>query len=295
MLRRLVVLKKISPWILCLLFKFINFSLITLCIRGPCRWYINKKSLSSSIFPTTGTSLLTESSIIDLPTAVATFHMDLNEPRTPAVAVASGPYVYIYKNLRPYFKFSLPCGEVSDSCILLYNARGTGHCWFKRSRLYNFIYTWIFVLQVFSLFILFIILHLRSPLPRQRLPKNFGDNLRFSAFGNSWRISKNLGELSRRGPIIITILIDYLFLGERSGERRMEPREGGFDWHSSNERDVGILEKRVGSFCAHCAILEVSTGVWLSTFEHFSPFVCHFNFPLNQLIWGRGQLRKYNA
>lgn len=60
-----------------------------------------------------GTSLLTESSIIDLPTSVATFHMDLNEPRTPAIAVASGPYVYIYKNLRPYFKFSLPLGEVN--------------------------------------------------------------------------------------------------------------------------------------------------------------------------------------
>ena len=25
-----------------------------------------------------------------------------------AIAVASGPYIYIYKNLRPYFKFTLP-------------------------------------------------------------------------------------------------------------------------------------------------------------------------------------------
>ena len=30
-----------------------------------------------------------------------------------AIAVASGPFIYIYKNLRPYFKFSLPLGEVS--------------------------------------------------------------------------------------------------------------------------------------------------------------------------------------
>ena len=29
-------------------------------------------------------------------------------PRKPAVAVASGPYVFIYRNLRPYFKFTLP-------------------------------------------------------------------------------------------------------------------------------------------------------------------------------------------
>lgn len=30
-----------------------------------------------------------------------------------AIAVASGPYVYVYKNLRPYFKFTLPTLEVN--------------------------------------------------------------------------------------------------------------------------------------------------------------------------------------
>eukprot|EP00794_Sanderia_malayensis_P020242 gene20242-22224_t len=59
-----------------------------------------------------GTTIMTESTIIDLPTAVCTFYMDVNEPRTPAVAVASGPYIYVYKNLRPYFKFTLPPLEV---------------------------------------------------------------------------------------------------------------------------------------------------------------------------------------
>ncbi|XP_044234358.1 Bardet-Biedl syndrome 1 protein isoform X2 [Ursus arctos] len=34
--------------------------------------------------------------------------MEQHEPRTPALALASGPCVYVYKNLRPYFKFSLP-------------------------------------------------------------------------------------------------------------------------------------------------------------------------------------------
>lgn len=55
-----------------------------------------------------GTDLLSENTIIDLPTGVVTFYMDTHEPRTPAIAVASGPYIYIYKNLRPYFKFTLP-------------------------------------------------------------------------------------------------------------------------------------------------------------------------------------------
>lgn len=60
-----------------------------------------------------GTDLLSEHTIIDLPTGVVTFYMDTHEPRTPAIAVASGPFIYIYKNLRPYFKFTLPPLEVN--------------------------------------------------------------------------------------------------------------------------------------------------------------------------------------
>ncbi|GLH14205.1 Bardet-Biedl syndrome 1 protein [Gryllus bimaculatus] len=60
-----------------------------------------------------GTSLFTESTLIDVPTGVVSFHMDVSEPRIPAVAVASGPNIYIYKNMRPYFKFSLPTLEVN--------------------------------------------------------------------------------------------------------------------------------------------------------------------------------------
>ncbi|KXJ22583.1 Bardet-Biedl syndrome 1 protein [Exaiptasia diaphana] len=60
-----------------------------------------------------GTSLFMESAIIDLPTALVTFYMDTNDPRTPAVAVASGPFIYVYKNLRPYFKFTLPPLDVN--------------------------------------------------------------------------------------------------------------------------------------------------------------------------------------
>lgn len=55
-----------------------------------------------------GTALVSESSLLDLPSGLVAFFMDLNEPRVPALAVASGPCVYVYKNLRPYFKFTLP-------------------------------------------------------------------------------------------------------------------------------------------------------------------------------------------
>ena len=33
----------------------------------------------------TGTNLMSENAIVDLPTGVVTFYMDLNEPRTPGI------------------------------------------------------------------------------------------------------------------------------------------------------------------------------------------------------------------
>lgn len=52
--------------------------------------------------------MMYETPLLDLPTGVCTFYMDTTDPHTPAIAVASGSFVYIYKNLRPYFKFTLP-------------------------------------------------------------------------------------------------------------------------------------------------------------------------------------------
>ena len=49
-----------------------------------------------------GTQMISENTIIDLPTGVVTIHMDQTEPRIPAIAVASGTQIYNYKNLKPY-------------------------------------------------------------------------------------------------------------------------------------------------------------------------------------------------
>ncbi|KAB0377008.1 hypothetical protein FD755_011452 [Muntiacus reevesi] len=53
-------------------------------------------------------TVLRESPLPALPAAAVTFLMESHEPQTPAVAIASGPCVYMYRNLKPYFKFSLP-------------------------------------------------------------------------------------------------------------------------------------------------------------------------------------------
>ena len=61
-----------------------------------------------------GTTLLSENVLLDQPVAVCIFYPDANKPRTPSVAVAAGPFVFIYRNLRPYYKFSLPALVVDD-------------------------------------------------------------------------------------------------------------------------------------------------------------------------------------
>ena len=61
-----------------------------------------------------GTEMTFETPLVQLPTAVCSFYVDNTEPRTPAVAVASGSFIYMYKNLRPYFKFTLPFLQVSE-------------------------------------------------------------------------------------------------------------------------------------------------------------------------------------
>ncbi|XP_077358811.1 BBSome complex member BBS1 [Festucalex cinctus] len=74
-----------------------------------------------------GTALLSESVLLDLPCGLAAFFMDLHEPRVPAVAVASGPCIYVYKNLRPYFKFTLPALNVNTLEQEVWDEAREGH------------------------------------------------------------------------------------------------------------------------------------------------------------------------
>lgn len=53
---------------------------------------------------------------------------DTNVPRKPAVAVASGPYVFIYRNLRPYFKFTLPPVELTQQETHIWQDLRNGKC-----------------------------------------------------------------------------------------------------------------------------------------------------------------------
>jgi Bardet-Biedl syndrome 1 protein len=68
-----------------------------------------------------GTALVSDHALLDVPVAMCTFYTDTHRPRTPAVAVASGTFVYIYRNLRPYFKFTLPSVPIHESEKLIWD------------------------------------------------------------------------------------------------------------------------------------------------------------------------------
>eukprot|EP01059_Diplonema_ambulator_P035719 TRINITY_DN8532_c0_g1_i5.p1 TRINITY_DN8532_c0_g1~~TRINITY_DN8532_c0_g1_i5.p1 ORF type:complete len:594 (+),score=182.29 TRINITY_DN8532_c0_g1_i5:184-1965(+) len=61
-----------------------------------------------------GTDLVLENPLLDTPCALCSFYTDYSDPiHRPAIAVASGPSIYIYKNLKAFYKFFLPCIEIN--------------------------------------------------------------------------------------------------------------------------------------------------------------------------------------
>ena len=73
-----------------------------------------------------GTSVLQQNALIDLPTGVVSLYMDTAEPRIPAIVVASGSCLYVYKNMRPYFKFNLPFLSVNAEEASLWDKAASG-------------------------------------------------------------------------------------------------------------------------------------------------------------------------
>jgi Bardet-Biedl syndrome 1 protein len=59
-----------------------------------------------------GTTLLSENMLLAAPVSVCVFYPDAK--KAPSVGVAAGPFVFIYRNLRPYYKFSLPLVVVGE-------------------------------------------------------------------------------------------------------------------------------------------------------------------------------------
>lgn len=61
-----------------------------------------------------GTSLLNEHALLVPPVAMSVIQIDMTMPRIPSLAVAAGSHVFVYRQLRPYRKWTCPNIEISQ-------------------------------------------------------------------------------------------------------------------------------------------------------------------------------------
>ncbi|XP_059613859.1 Bardet-Biedl syndrome 1 protein [Phlebotomus argentipes] len=61
-----------------------------------------------------GTTLISEQGLPGIPVAVESLYTEEHEPKVPIIAVAVGPSVLFYRNMKPYFKYTLPGLEVES-------------------------------------------------------------------------------------------------------------------------------------------------------------------------------------
>ncbi|DBA70591.1 TPA: Bardet-Biedl syndrome 1 protein [Trebouxia sp. C0005] len=94
--------------------KAFSTCLHTCDLYGDGDWRLAVAGLDNKLKVWKGTQMASEHTLVDIPSAATSFYADDQIPRIPALAVAVGPNVFIYRNLRPYFKFTLPPETVSD-------------------------------------------------------------------------------------------------------------------------------------------------------------------------------------
>lgn len=73
---------------------------------GECRLLVANADRTLKVYK--GTTVVSEHALLDVPSAMATFYPDASKPRIPSVAVAAGSHIYIYRNMRPFYKFTTP-------------------------------------------------------------------------------------------------------------------------------------------------------------------------------------------
>lgn len=67
-----------------------------------------------------------EHAIPDVPNAMACFYSEEGRPQYPSVAVAAGPFIFIFKDLRPFYKFKLPQVDIEPVEMEVWTSLKTG-------------------------------------------------------------------------------------------------------------------------------------------------------------------------
>lgn len=67
-----------------------------------------------------------DSVLLGTPVAMVPLYTDAENLDKPSIAIAAGPYVFIYRHLRPYFKFTVPPVDVNVTELAIWTALGAG-------------------------------------------------------------------------------------------------------------------------------------------------------------------------
>lgn len=69
-----------------------------------------------------GSALFSEQAILGIPSALNYFYSDTSRPRIPAIAVATGSSIFIYRNFRPHYKFTIPPMDINPEETKVWDA-----------------------------------------------------------------------------------------------------------------------------------------------------------------------------
>ena len=84
-------------------------------LAGDGEWRLVVAGADRRVKVWAGTSLVSEVDLPEPPVALRAFYGDADTPnRRPFLAVAAGAHVYIYRNLRPYYKFTPPSSRGTE-------------------------------------------------------------------------------------------------------------------------------------------------------------------------------------
>ena len=67
-----------------------------------------------------------DSVLLGTPVAMVPLYTDAENLDKPSIAIAAGPYVFIYRHLRPYFKFTVPPVDVNVTELAIWTSLGAG-------------------------------------------------------------------------------------------------------------------------------------------------------------------------
>ncbi|EFC46696.1 predicted protein [Naegleria gruberi] len=61
-----------------------------------------------------GTGIISENVLMEEPIALASYYTDYSSPKRPMIVVASSNHIYYYKNLQPFYKFTMPAKTTEE-------------------------------------------------------------------------------------------------------------------------------------------------------------------------------------